>query len=81
MNARIKTTGQLRQFLSDAILAVKNGDMTPDAASKITKLAGQINESFYAEVKVQQIAVAAGATANELGSLKIDGADMEKSNA
>jgi len=42
-----------------------------DKASRITKLAGQINESFYAEVKVAQVRVAAGELMPALGSMSV----------
>ena len=52
MGGKIKTTGELRDFLSDMLLGIKNGDLDPEKARNITKMAGQINESFYAEIKV-----------------------------
>lgn len=50
--AKITNTGQLRDFLCSAINAVGNGTMDAEKARNITKLAGQVNESLYAEVKV-----------------------------
>ncbi len=58
--SKIQNVGQLREFLSNAILAVKNGDMNVQSASQIQKLAAQINESFYAEIKVAQVRRALG---------------------
>jgi hypothetical protein len=71
MSGKIKTTGELRDFLATMMVGVKNGDLAIDKASQITKLAMQITESFYAEVKVAQIKTAAGGTADKLGSLEI----------
>jgi len=51
------------------MLGVKNGDIDLDKARNITKLAGQINESFYAEVKVAKARAEAGEFG--LGAMKI----------
>lgn len=70
-NKGIKTTGELRDFLAMMMLGVKNGDLDLDKARNITKLAGQINESFYAEIKVAKIRAEAGQEMDALGSMKI----------
>jgi hypothetical protein len=67
----IKTTGQLREFLVQMMLGVKNRDIKPDEASRITKLAAQINESFYSEIKIAKVQLEAGKEAAALGSLPI----------
>lgn len=71
MSGRIKTTGQLRTFLADMMLGVKNGDLDLDKASRITKMAGQINESFYAEIKVAKVRTEAGQQMPTLGNMAI----------
>ena len=71
MSGKIKTTGELRDFLSAMMVGVKNGDLDLDKASRITKLAGQINESFYAEIKVAQVRCAAGDVMVDLGAMQI----------
>lgn len=53
--SKIQNVGQLREFLANAIIAVKNGEMNVQAASQIQKMAAQINESFYSEIKVAQV--------------------------
>lgn len=68
---KIKTTGELRDFLANMMLGVKNGDLDLDKASRITKLAGQVNESFYAEIKVASIRTAAGEELAKLGEMPI----------
>lgn len=75
----IKTTGELRDFLAAMMVGVKNGDFDLDKARMVAKLAGQINESFYAEVKVAKVLaeagntvsvrVGAGTTISELGAM------------
>ena len=68
-NNKIRTTGELRDFLATIMLGVKNGDIDLDKARNITRLAGQINESFYAEVKVAKARAEAGEFG--LGAMKI----------
>lgn len=71
MNGKIRTTGDLREFLAMMMTGIKNGDLGLDEASRITKMAGQINESFYAEVKVARVRAEAGDEMPALGQLKI----------
>lgn len=71
--AAIATTGDLRQFLATMLLGIKNGDLSVDKASQITKMAGQINESFYSEVKVARTRKEAGQAVDALGQLKLKG--------
>ena len=70
-NKTIRTTGELRDFLAMMMVGVKNGDLDLDKARNITKLAGQINESFYAEVKVAKVRADAGQAMDALGALKV----------
>lgn len=69
--SQIKRTGDLRQFLADSILAVKEGGMDLQKAREITKLASQINESFYSEVKIAKTAKEMGQSSVPMGDLKI----------
>lgn len=70
-NRTIRTTGELRDFLATMMVGVKNGDLDVDKARTITKLADQINESFYAEVKVAKVLAEAGETSLALGAMKV----------
>jgi len=74
--SKIKTTGELRDFLAEMMVDVKNGSLDLDKARNITKLAGQINESFYAEIKVAKIRAEAGEVMTGLGAM-IVGANNE----
>lgn len=74
-NKQIKTTGELRDFLATMMVGVKNGDLDVDKASRITKLAGQINESLYAEIKVAKVRAEAGQEIPQLGALAIGAGD------
>ena len=69
--SRMKTTGDLRQFLADSIMAVKNGHMDSQKASDVTKMAAQITESFYSEVKVAKTMKELGRSVKGLGELPI----------
>ncbi|TXH51226.1 MAG: hypothetical protein E6Q97_18865 [Desulfurellales bacterium] len=69
---KIKTTGELRAFLAEALTDVRSGKLGLDEASRITKLASQINESFYSEIKVAKIRSDAGEQMQKLGCLPIN---------
>lgn len=68
---KIATTGSLRDFLAQTLIDVKNGDIELDKASRITKIAAQINENLYAEVRVAKIRLEMGDAITDLGSLPI----------
>lgn len=74
-NKTVQTTGDLRDFLANMMVGVKNGTLDLDKASRITKLAGQINESFYAEVKVAKIRAEAGEAMPMLGQMRVGEAE------
>jgi hypothetical protein len=71
MAAKIETTGELRAFLVDLMLEVRDGAADLDKASRITKLAAQVNESFYSEIKIARVQREAGVEAQQLGELLI----------
>ena len=71
MSEKLVTTGQLREFLASMMQAVKSGEVEITQAAQITKLAGQINESFYAEVKIAKVTAEANKEMSELGALRI----------
>lgn len=69
----IKTTGDLRLFLSDLLSSVRDGTADLDAARTMVKLAAQINESFYSETKVAMVDIELKRTPAELGDLSLGG--------
>jgi len=69
--AKITTTGDLREMLCSAINSVANGTMDIAKAREMTKLAGQVNESFYSEVKVAKTKIELGKEADAIGLLAI----------
>ena len=72
MSAKISTVGQLREFLTNMMVGVKDGDIKTDEARTILKLAEKINESFYAEIKVAQLSVSLERKVIELGKLPVN---------
>ncbi len=70
--AAINTAGDLRKFLCNSINSVANGTMDISKAREVTKLAGQVNESFYSEVKVARLQMDMEKEVNKLGSLPVN---------
>ena len=68
---QISTTGELRDFLSTLMVGVKDGVVTVEKASSIHKLAGQINESLYAEIKAARLQIDLKRDVVELGGLRV----------
>ncbi len=71
MSAKVKTTGDLRDFLAEIMTGVVSGSVDVDAARTAVKMAAQINESFYSEVKVQRTIAEAGGFPRTLGDLSL----------
>lgn len=69
--AKIETSGDLRAFLCNAINGVANGTFDLNKAKEVGKLASQINESLYAEVRVAKTQKELGNEAAKLGSLPL----------
>lgn len=67
----VNTTGDLRKLLAETIEEVKAGEIGLAEASKIVKLAAQINESFYSEIKVIQVLKEASEATHPLGDLPL----------
>lgn len=47
---RIRTAGELRGFLADVMVGIRNGSVEPTQAHAISKIAAQINQSIACEV-------------------------------
>ena len=69
--SKITNTGELREFLCSAINGVANGTFDVNKAKEVTKIAAQINESLYAEVKVAKTQIDLGNEAAKFGELKL----------
>jgi hypothetical protein len=53
------------------LVGVKNGHVAPEKASQITKMAAQINESLYAEIKATRVLSDLKKQVPEFGDLPI----------
>lgn len=78
--AKITKTGELREFLCEAISNVASGDFDVNKAREITKIAAQINESLYAEVKVTKTQLEMGNQAVKFGNLNLGAEKKELNN-
>lgn len=67
----MQKSGELRKFLLDSINKVESGDMEEAQARNIIKMAGQVNESLYAEVKVSKTKLELGETVESFGKLNL----------
>jgi hypothetical protein len=72
MAKTITNSGELREFLVNMLIGVKNGEVEADKARNIVKLAAQVNESFYSEIKIAKTRMEAGQSAHDLGLLPIN---------
>lgn len=72
MAKSLQTTGQLREFLANMLLGIKSGDVKFQEANSMTRMASQINESFYSEIKIAKVRKDAGSTVAELGALPLN---------
>ena len=68
----MKTTGELRDFLAQTMVSVRDAKLSPERASIVIKAAAQINESFYSEAKVKALEKSFGNAISDLGKLKIN---------
>lgn len=69
---KMVTSGDVREFLANVALGVKNGDVKITEASHIAKVAAQIHESFYSEIKIARVRKELGLHVAELGTLKLN---------
>ena len=79
--AAINTAGDLRKFLCNSINSVANGTMDISKAREVTKLAGQVNESFYSEVKVARLQMDMEKEVHKLGSLPVNRQEVNNEKA
>lgn len=70
--SKIKTTGDLREFLTEVMEDVRGAKLTVDRASSVIKAAAQINESFYSEIKTKALEKKLGNTVKDIGQLAIN---------
>ena len=73
--SKITNSGELRDFLCSAINGVANGTFDIKKAREVTKLAAQVTENMYAEVRVAKTQLELGAVAAKFGSLPLGEAE------
>lgn len=66
---RIQTTGDLRAFLTDVMVDLREGRIDPAKAGRVAALASQINASFLAEIAIGRVQVQSGETAPAVGTV------------
>ena len=69
--SKIKTTGDLREFLTDVMEEVRGAKLSVERASTVIKAAAQVNESFYSEIKTKALERTMGNATKEIGQLSI----------
>lgn len=67
----IKTTGELRTLLANAMKGIMNGDLDVEKGIALHKLAKNVNESLYSETKIAMFHNDIGRTVDDMGALKI----------
>lgn len=67
----IKTAGELRGFLADILVGIRDGKVDVEEAQAIAKVAGQINQSLAVEVKAAIEMQRLGKDAPQAGTMKI----------
>lgn len=77
--AAIKTTGDLRDFLAEVIIAVREGTIDQQRATAISKIACQINDSFVTEAQAALVALKLGFDGNSIGDMPLLGTRREES--
>jgi hypothetical protein len=77
--SKITNTGELRAFLCSAINNVANGTFDVHKAKEVTKIAAQVNESLYAEVKVARTQLELGREVAKFGALHLGEAEIQES--
>ena len=61
----------MRAFLVDAMTKVSDGTLPSDEARNIAKLAAQINENAYAEIKAAKLQIELGREVSKWGDLPV----------
>ena len=67
----VRTTGQLREVLAQAVTNVMNGEMEIDRATALHKLAKNISESLYSETKIAMFRNEVGQPSEQFGALPL----------
>jgi hypothetical protein len=75
--SKIKTAGELRGFLADILVSIRNGSVDVEEAKAVAQVAAQINNSLAVEVKAAgELKKWPGDTAHIAGSMQIASGDV-----
>lgn len=72
MAKSLEKSGMVREFMANIMMGVKNGETKVEEARVMVKLAEKINESYYAEIKVSELALKLGRKAVDFGDLPVN---------
>ena len=67
----IEKSANLRRVLADAIIAVRDKKMDPATANDIAKLAGRLNDNYFAEVALRKSLKECDVAVPQLGQIPI----------
>lgn len=76
MAGSIKTAGELRGFLADILIGIRDGRVDVEEAAAIAKVAGQINTSLAIEAKTAVEMKRLGSGDHVFGSTQIASGDV-----
>jgi hypothetical protein len=76
MSGSIKTAGELRGFLADILIGIRDGRVDVEEATAIAKVAGQINSSLAIEAKTAVEMKRLGSGDHVFGSTQIASGDV-----
>jgi len=65
------TTGKLREMVYNAAVEAREGRLSAEQAMLVSKMAGRITDSLYAEAKIQRLVIEGGGQPQALGGLPI----------
>ena len=74
MPRKIRTSGDMRAYLAELMVDVQAGKVNIDKASQITKMAAQVHESLYSEVKIARLKHELSKEQHKFGDLDLGGA-------
>lgn len=67
----ITLSGEMRTYLASLLPKVIAKEISPEEVKAATNLAGQINESTYAEIKLMRTMIELGDKPAEFGKMKL----------
>lgn len=73
--SRVESTQDLRKFIANVMLGVRDGTIPVAEAAVIIKGGEVINDSLYSEIKAMSILTELGKAAPELGDLPLTSKD------